>query len=142
MANDAAPALIEALTRSDIDERFLSAAAAHLNVAADQLAKDNAAAARRAENGLEAALKHYVQHPICYVHGGFCNLVGSISTLAEKLADEQPEDSQAERDYLFAAEVMDAALAAVDLNYGERSSKRGREEALAKLRELVAEIKP
>jgi len=74
--------------------------------------------------------------------GGFCNLVGWVATVGEKMAGDESEGSEVEADYLFSVEVLDAALAAVDLPYGEPSCKQKRVEALAKLNELVKEIRP
>ena len=136
-----APAVTEALERSDIDLTFLAAAAKSLNAAADTLAADNLKARKVAEERFDAALRHYVEHSEMYTGGGMCNLIGSIATLCGRMTDTTPEDSQAESDWQFAEQVMDACLMAVDLNYGERSSKKTREKALAAFRELVAELK-
>jgi len=136
-----APAVTEALERSDIDLTFLAAAAKHLNACSDQLAADNLKARKVAEERFDAALRHYVEHSEMYTGGGMCNLVGSIATLAGRMTDTTPEYSEAEADWQFAEQVMDACLMAVDLNYGDRSSKKTREKALATFRELVAELK-
>lgn len=112
-----------------------------LTDAADQLAKDNAEAAKKAEDRFDAALRHYVENPRLYTFGGFCNLVGCLVTLCGRMTDTTPEGSEAEADWLFAEQVMDAALSAVDLCYGEESRQSKREKALAAFRELVAELK-
>ena len=124
----------------DLDLTFLKAAGAALNGAADLLRADEQAARRREQNRFEAAMRHYVEFPRHYVYGGFCNLVAACAVVAERLAADAEDDGAVE-DYVFASEVLEAVQSALDLNYGSRSSKAGRKEALAKLMELIGEIR-
>ena len=124
------------------DSGFLATAGAALNIAADTLAANNVAAKRRAEKDFDAALRHYVEHSNLYLFGGLCNAVSSLKALAENLADEQEEFSEADADYRFAAQVLEAASAACDLHYGDRSSKKRREERMAELVKALQGVKP
>ena len=123
------------------DDAFLSCAAAAVNKAADELAADNLAAQRLEQSRFEASLRRFVEFQRNYANGGFTNLLACVSNLAEKLADESPEFSKEDANWRFRMEVMDAAMHACDLNVRE-AGKKDRAEALAKLRELVGEIKP
>lgn len=141
MANDAAlPAVIEALTRSDVDPRFLKGVAATINDAATELARDNARAKQvdfeRTAKALEAALKAH----------GVWNVLAIFPDMLRDLGanDTEIEDgSEAERDYRFAADMVESVLPATDLAYGhaERSSATRRKQALAKVVKNIDEVK-
>lgn len=143
MANDAAPlkAIAGSLEHQALDPIFSRSSVEALRGASTILQDHEAKARKVAEERFDAALRHYIEHPKLYAFGGFCNLVGCLATLCGRMTDTTPEDSEAEADWLFAEQVMDAALNAVDLNYGERSNKKAREKALAAFKELVEGIK-
>lgn len=144
MANDAAPlkAIAGSLEHQALDPIFTRATIEALNGAASILQDHEQEARKRAEARFDAALRSYVTESRLYQFGGLSNAISSIATLCEKLSEEQPEYSEADADYQFAAKVLEAASNAVDLNYGDRSTERRRKEALAQLVAAVAEIKP
>lgn len=142
--NDAAPlkTIADSLEHQALDPIFTKGTVDALRGASSVLQDHELAAKKRSEDRFDAALRSYVTESRLYQFGGLSNAVSCLATLCEKLGEEQPEDSREEDDYKFAVKVLEAASAAVDLNYGSRSTEGRRREALTQFVAAVAEIKP
>jgi hypothetical protein len=80
---------------------------------------------------LEAAVKKY----------GVWNVLAIFPDLLRTIGmNQREENSERDRDYDFAADVVESFLPAVDLSYGERSTPRGRREALGTARDMIAKL--
>lgn len=114
--------------------------------AADQLAADNRDAQKLEEKRFDVYLTAYVTDSDRgirrFQHGGMVGVVSTLATVAENLQCETTEGSEAEADYIFVADILDAVLHGVDLPYGERSGQSRRKTALAEMKKLIEEIKP
>lgn len=118
----------------------LSQIATNISEVAAELSSDNAVAARIRERRLVSAIEEYAE---AY---GISNAVGMLAQFAERKADESAENSDARKSWELAVQILEGAMAGVDLAYSEDHGPyyhhQCREKAVSNVRKMAQEIAP
>ena len=105
-----------------------------LTYARETLARSNARAQTADFERVAIELKRAVKKH------GLWNVMAIFPDMLRDIALEQWDDNR-DSDYSFAADVIEAVLPAVDLNYGERSAATKRRELLQDVIEELGKVK-
>lgn len=114
--------------------------ATDISQVAAELAADNAAAKRIRERRLVSAIEEYAE---TY---GISNAVGMLANFAERKAEESPENSDPRKSWELAAQILEGAMAGVDLAYSDEHGPFYHHECRAKgvleIIKLAQEVAP